>query len=169
MLYIANDLLRDILLQASQTLLGSLEDIVVFADRKAEIVLSNVGVGISVELRRRNGGNANLVDKEPAELEVAGAIGNVGWEGIVCWELDGGEVDENKVSALGIRVLQRMNLARSNKSLTESHTGRPSSSKTSQNSLILFCMSVRLSSQKPSSSAFSKATAAASWRGETLL
>ena len=104
-LYIARDLLRDILLQASQTLLGSLEDIVVFAHRKAEIVLSNVGVGISVELRGRNGGNANLVDKEPAELEVAGAIGNVGWEGVVCWELDGGEVDENKVSALGIRVL----------------------------------------------------------------
>lgn len=161
--------MRDILLQAPQALLGSLEDIVVFADCKAEVVLSNVGVVISVKLCGRNGSNADLVDEEPAKLEVARTTGNVGWEGIVRWELDSSHVDKNKVSALGIRVLGRFKLAKPNRSLIEPHTGRPSSSKTSQNSLILFCMSVRLSSQKPSSSAFSNATAAASWRGETLL
>lgn len=106
-LYTASELLRDILLQAPQALLGSLEDIVVFADRKAEVVLSNVGIVISVKLGGRNGSNADLVDEEPAKLEVARTTGNVGWEGIVCWKLDSGHVDKDKVPALGIRVLWR--------------------------------------------------------------
>lgn len=98
-------LLGDILLQAPQTLLGSLKNIIVLAHRKAEIILSDVGVGISVEFSGRDSSYANLLDEEPAKLEITGTASNMGREGIVSWELYRGHVDKHKVSTLRIRVL----------------------------------------------------------------
>lgn len=102
---IGDVLLSDVLLETSETFLGSLENVIVLANSKAEIVLSNVSVGIGVELSRRNSGNADFLNEEPAELEVTRTVGNVGWEGVICWELDRGHVGQNKVSTLGVRVL----------------------------------------------------------------
>lgn len=86
-------LLGDIFLQASQPFLGSLEDIIVLAHRKAEIMLSKVGVGISVEFSGRDSSHANLMDEEPGELEITRTASNMGWEGIVSRELYRGHVD----------------------------------------------------------------------------
>lgn len=98
-------LLGDILLQTSQALLGSLKDIIVLAHRKAEIILSDVGVGISVEFSGRDSSYANFLDEEPAELEITRTASNMGREGIVSRELYRGHVDKHKVSTLRIRIL----------------------------------------------------------------
>lgn len=98
-------LLCNILLQAPQSLLGSLQNIIVLADSEAEIVLGNVSIGIGVELRRRNCSNANLVDQEPTKLEITGATGHMRREGIVGWQLDRCHVCQHKVSTFRLRVL----------------------------------------------------------------
>mgnify|MGYP006873518250 CR=1 FL=1 len=64
-----------------------------------------MGVRIGIEFRRRNGGDANLLDEEPAELEIARAAGDVWREGIVLWEFDRGHVGQDKVAALRVGVL----------------------------------------------------------------
>lgn len=98
-------LLCNVLLQAAKSFLCSLQDIIVLADGEAEIVLSDVSIGISVELRWWNGSDANLVDQEPTELEVTGTTGHMGWEGVVCWQLDRCHVGQDKVSTLGLGIL----------------------------------------------------------------
>lgn len=65
-----------------------------------------MGIRIRVELRRRDSRDAELLDQEPGELEVARAAGDVGREVVALGELDLGEVDEDKVPALGLRVGQ---------------------------------------------------------------
>lgn len=98
-------LLCDIHLQATQSLLSSLQNIIVLADGEAEIVLGNVSIGIGVELGRRDGSNANLVDQEPTKLEVTGAASHMRREGIVGWQLDRCHVCQHKVSTFRLRVL----------------------------------------------------------------
>ena len=95
----------DILFQTTQSFLCTLKNIIILAHRKSEVVLGDVCVGVSIELRGRDRSNANLLDQEPAELEVTRAISDVRWEWVVCRELDRGHVGQDKVSAFGIRVL----------------------------------------------------------------
>lgn len=106
-------LLGDILLQSPQALLGSLKNIIVLAHRKAEIILSNEGVGIRVEFSGRDSSHANLMDEEPAELEITRPASNMRRERIVGRELYRGQVGKHKVSTLGIRVLERLMSAKS--------------------------------------------------------
>lgn len=79
--------LGDVLLQPTQSLFRGFENIIVLAHSEAKVVLSDVGIGVRVELSRRNGSNANLVDEEPAKLEVARATSHMCWEWIIRWEL----------------------------------------------------------------------------------
>jgi hypothetical protein len=102
-------LLCNVLLQAAQPLLCSLQNIIVLADSEAEIIFSDMGIGIGVELRRWNGSDANLVNQEPTELEVTGTVGHNGWEGIVRWQLDRCHVGQDKVSTFRLGVLLRDN------------------------------------------------------------
>ena len=99
-------LLGDILLQPSQALLGSLKNIIVLAHRKAKIILSNEGIGISIEFSGRDSSHANFMDEEPAELEITRPASNMRWERIVGRELYRGQVGKHKVSTLRIRVLE---------------------------------------------------------------
>jgi hypothetical protein len=128
-----------------------------------------VGIRIGIELRRWDGGDANLVDEEPAELEIARAAGDMGREGVVLWEFDRGHIAKDKIAALGVGVLINGQYIDRIVLLGRIHTGMSSSSKTAQNRSIFFFISVRLSSQKPAWSACSNATADASCKGETLL
>lgn len=98
-------LLGNVLLQSSQALLSSLKNIIVLAHRKAEIILSDVSVGIGIEFSGRDSSHANLLDEEPAELEIPRTASNMWRERIVSRELDRGHVDKHKVSTLRIRVL----------------------------------------------------------------
>lgn len=98
-------LVSNILLQTPQTFLGSLKHIIILADREAEIIFGNFRVVISVEFCGRNSSNANLMNEEPAELEVPRTTGNMRRERIVLGKFDSGHIDKNKVSALRIRVL----------------------------------------------------------------
>lgn len=104
-------LLGDIFFQTSQAFLGSLEDVIVLAHCKAEIILSDVSVGISVEFSGRDSSYANLMDEEPAELEITRTASNMGREGIVSRELYRGHVDKHKVSTLRIRVLEKIDMS----------------------------------------------------------
>lgn len=65
-----------------------------------------MGVLVGIELGRRDGGDADLLDQEPAELEVAGAAGDVGREGVAFGEFDGGHVGEDEVAAFRVGVLR---------------------------------------------------------------
>lgn len=80
--------LYNILLQTAQPLLGGLQNIIILAYGKPEIILRNVGIGVSVELGWRNGRNANLMNEEPAKLEVAGAACNMRREWVTFRQLD---------------------------------------------------------------------------------
>jgi len=93
------------LLQAPQSLLGGLENIIVLAHGEAEIVLGNVGIGLRIELGRRDAGHANFVDEEPAELKIARAAGHMRREWIIFGELHRGHVGQHEVSTIGIGVL----------------------------------------------------------------
>ena len=62
-------------------------------------------VGISVELRGRNGRHANLLDQEPRKLEVARAVRDVRGEGVAVGDFNGSHVDEDEVAAFGVGVL----------------------------------------------------------------
>lgn len=64
-----------------------------------------MGIGIGIELRRRDSRNADLMNEEPAKLEIARTAGNMGRERIVLWEFDRGHIGENEVPAFGVRVL----------------------------------------------------------------
>lgn len=79
---------------------------ILLANRKAHVVLGDPGVPIGVELGGRDGGDAELLDEEPGELEVAGARGHVGREGVVPGEPHARHVHHDEVAALGLRVGQ---------------------------------------------------------------
>jgi len=64
-----------------------------------------MSVCIGKELGRRDGGNAKLLDAEPRELEITWAVRNMRRERVVCRQLHLGEVDEDKVASLWLRVL----------------------------------------------------------------
>lgn len=165
-------LVLDVLLQSTKTIFSGLENVIVFADSEAKVVLSDVLVHTSVELGGRDGSNTDFVNQEPAQLEVTRAAGNVGRELVVVRQLDRRHVDEDEIATLGVGVLSRLDTVyciwgRGGKG--SERTGTPSSLKTSQKRSILPFISARLSSQNPTLSACSKATAAASWRGDTLL
>lgn len=64
-----------------------------------------MSVGVSVELRGRDGGHAELHDQEPAEPEVARALGHLRGEVVVRGKLDARHVDEHEVAAFGVGVL----------------------------------------------------------------
>lgn len=101
-------LLHDILLQATQPFFRGLKDIIVFAYSKTEIVFSNVCVLVGIELCWRNCSHSNLVDEEPAKLEVPRAVGYMGREFVVLWEFDRRHICEDKVATFGVRVLMRV-------------------------------------------------------------
>ena len=106
-LYTRADLFtHNILLQPSQPLLRLLENIVVLADGKSEVILRDMGVLISVELRRRDSRDADLVDQEPGKFEIPRTASNVRRETVALWQLDVGEVCEDEVASFGVRVLQ---------------------------------------------------------------
>lgn len=163
--------LHDILLQAAQSFFRGLKDIIVFAYSKTEIIFSNVCVLVRIELCWRNCSHSNLVDKEPAKLEVPGAVGHMRREFVVLWELDRRHICKNEVATFGVRVLMPRVSTTNEKQChrNHEHTGIPSSLKALQKRSIFCFISVRLSSQNPTLSACSKATAAASCRGDTLL
>ena len=98
-------LLLDILLQPSQPLLRLLQHLILLANRKPQPVLGEMSVRVREELGGRDGRNAQLLDAEPRELEVAWAIGNMGRERVVCGQLYFGEVDEDEVATFGFGVL----------------------------------------------------------------
>lgn len=79
---------------------------ILLANRKPHVVLGDPGVPIGVELGGRDGGDAELLDEEPGELEVAGARGHVGREGVVPGEPHARHVHHDEVAALGLRVGQ---------------------------------------------------------------
>lgn len=64
-----------------------------------------MGVGVSVELGGRDGGDANLLDQEPGQFEIARPAGDVRRERVVLWHLDAGHVGQDEVAALWVRVL----------------------------------------------------------------
>lgn len=97
--------LHDILLQTAQPFFRGLKDIVVFAYSKTEIIFGNVCVLVRIELCWRNCSHSNLVDKEPAKLEVPGPVGYMRREFVVLWEFDRRHICENEVATFGIRVL----------------------------------------------------------------
>ncbi len=92
------------LLQPPQPLLSILQHLIRLAHSKPQIVLHNRAVSVGVELARRDGGDAQLLDQEPGELEVARPLGHVRREGVVGGDLDLGEVHHDEVAALGLRV-----------------------------------------------------------------
>lgn len=102
---------HNILLQTTQSILRSLEDIVILTDSEAEVILRNMGIPISIELSRGNGSDANLMDKEPTEFEVARTRRDMRREGIVLWEFDRGHVGENEIAALGVGVLSIVSIS----------------------------------------------------------
>mgnify|MGYP001182013051 FL=1 len=65
-----------------------------------------MGVLISVELRRRDSRDADLVDQEPGKFEIPRTASNVRRETVALWQLDVGEVCEDEVASFGVRVLQ---------------------------------------------------------------
>lgn len=73
----------NVFFEAPQTLHGPLEDIIIFADCKAQPVLYNVGILGSEEFGRGDGGDTDLLDEEPAELKVPGSLCDVWWELVV--------------------------------------------------------------------------------------
>lgn len=97
--------LSNILLQAPQSLLGGFKNIVVLAHGKAQIVFRNVGIGIGIELRRGDGGHANLVNEEPAKFEIPRTIRHMRREGIISREFDRGHVGQYKVAAFRVGIL----------------------------------------------------------------
>lgn len=62
-------------------------------------------VGLGVELRGRDGGHAEFRQKEPAEFEVARAVGDVRGERVGVRKADFGEVGEDEVATFGFGVL----------------------------------------------------------------
>lgn len=97
--------LGNILLQAPESLLGGFKNVIILAHGKPQVVLSDVGIGIGVELRGWNGGHANLVDEEPAKFEIPRTISHMRREGIIDRELDRGHVGQHKVPSLRVGVL----------------------------------------------------------------
>lgn len=67
-------------------------------------------IAIGIELSRRDGGDANLVNQKPAKFEIAGAASNMGREWIVLWEFDRRHVGQNEVAALGVGVLSSISM-----------------------------------------------------------
>ena len=63
-----------------------------------------MGITRRIELRGRNGRNAQLHDEKPSEFEIARAVQDVLWEGVVGGKTDFGHVDEDEVAALRVRV-----------------------------------------------------------------
>ena len=94
----------NVLLQAPQTLLCVLQDIIILAHREPDVVLSKVRILIRVELGGRDRRDTHLLDQEPRQLEVPGSRRDVRRKGVVLRELDLGHVDQDKVAALGLRV-----------------------------------------------------------------
>ena len=74
---------------------------------KPQIILRNMRIAFRVKLRRRDRCHAQFHDQEPAELEVAGALGDVWWKCVVGREHDLGEVHEDEVAAFRVGVLGR--------------------------------------------------------------
>lgn len=64
-------------------------------------------IRLRVKLRRRNRRDPELFDQEPGEFEVAGAFGDMWWEGVVCGDLDGRKVCEDEVATFRVGVLIR--------------------------------------------------------------
>lgn len=147
---------------------------ILLTNRKPQIILRNMRILICIKLRRRDCGDTDFFDQEPSQLKVARPTCDVRWEGVVRWQFDGGHIGEDEVAAFWVGVLHHhLSVSPLCYNRREGRKGGPTgisnSSKTSQNRLILPCISLRDSSQKPSASAFSNATAEASCNGDTLL
>lgn len=106
--YHSGDLVLDVLLQATKTILGGLQDVIVLADSETKVILSDMFVSVSVELSGRDRSNSDFVNQEPAELKITRTAGNVGRELVVVRELHRGHVGENKVATLGVGVLSTL-------------------------------------------------------------
>lgn len=91
--------------QAPQALLGALEHVVVLADGEAHVITGQMGVGLGVELRGRDGGHAKLHDQKPAEPEISWSVGYMRGEVVVRGQLNARHVDEHEVAAFGLGVL----------------------------------------------------------------
>lgn len=62
-------------------------------------------IRLRVELGWRDSHDAELHEQEPAELEIAGSLGDV-WRERVTWrEVHFGEIGEDEISAFGFGVL----------------------------------------------------------------
>lgn len=60
---------------------------------------------IGVELRWRNGSDADFLDQEPGKLEIPWSVGYMRREGIIFRKLDGGKVGQDKVTTFRVGVL----------------------------------------------------------------
>ena len=83
-------LLLNVLLQPSQPLLRLLQHLIVFAHREPQPVFDNVSIRIREELGWRDSSNPQLLDKEPAQLEVSRSAGNMRREFVVLKEVSHG-------------------------------------------------------------------------------
>lgn len=100
------ELVLDVLLQTTESLLRGLENVIVLAHSKAKVVFSDFGIRVRVKLSGRDRSHTNLMDQEPAELEVTRTVGNVLGELVVFRELDGRHVRENEVATFRVGVLK---------------------------------------------------------------
>lgn len=97
--------LGDILLETPESLLGSLKNVIILANGKTEVVLRDVCVGIGVELCRGDGSHSDLMNEEPAELEVTRAVSDMRREGIIGWQFDRGHVSQHEITTFRLGVL----------------------------------------------------------------
>lgn len=95
-----------VLLQPPQSLLRRLQHVVLLAHGEPDVILGDVRVGVGVELGRGDGRDADLLDHEPGELEVARPAGHVRRERVVRRQLDFRHVHHDEVPALRVRVGQ---------------------------------------------------------------
>lgn len=108
LIYNLQGLANNVFLQASQSLLRCLQYVIVLANGKAQIIFSDMSVGISVKLGRWDGSNTDFLDKEPRKLEIARTVGDMWWEGVVLRKMDGSHVGEDEIATFRIRVLSRL-------------------------------------------------------------
>ena len=95
----------DILLQPPQSLLCIFEHVVILADRKSQPVFGEMGILVREEFRRWDRSHAELLEDEPAELEIAGSRRDVGRKVVVFGELDFRQVGEDEVAAFRVGEL----------------------------------------------------------------
>lgn len=106
---------HNVLLQTAQPFFSSLEYVIILADREAKIVFCDAGVLVGVKFCWRNGCHTNLLDEKPGKFEITRTAGYMRRERIILGEFNRGQVSQDKVTTLGVRVLNGAMLAQPRK------------------------------------------------------